>query len=137
MVIGNGKRQLEAAAPSEIRLTASSRPERAERREHWHQKIANEKLNEQREVNYSSTLKLMQIMIDKGLLQRDVNDRSHVYRPAENPEKVQTQVVQGLRDLAFGGSTSSLVMRALGDGSATPDELEEIKRLIEKMQKKG
>ena len=101
-------------------------------------RTVNERLNEQREVNYSSTLKLMQLMeTKKGLLQRDTNDRSHVYRPAENPEKVQTQVVNGLRDLAFGGSTSRLVMRALGDGSATPDELEEIKRLIEKMQKKG
>ena len=100
-------------------------------------RTVNEHLNEQREVNYSSTLKLRQIMESKGLLKRDTNDRSHVYRPAENPEKVQTQVVNGLRDLAFGGSTSRLVMRALGDGSATPDELEEIKRLIEKMQKKG
>ena len=100
-------------------------------------RTVNEHLNEQREVNYSSTLKLMQIMEGKGLLKRDTNDRSHVYRPAENPEKVQTQVVKGLRDLAFGGSTSRLVMRALGDGSATPEELEEIKRLIEKMQKKG
>lgn len=100
-------------------------------------RTVNERLNEQREVNYSSTLKLMQIMETKGLLKRDTNDRSHVYRPAENPEKVQTQVVNGLRDLAFGGSTSRLVMRALGDGSATPEELEEIKRLIEKMQKKG
>ncbi len=100
-------------------------------------RTVNERLNEQREVNYSSTLKLMQLMEIKGLLQRDTNDRSHVYRPAENPEKVQTQVVNGLRDLAFGGSTSRLVMRALGDGSATPDELEEIKRLIEKMQKRS
>ena len=100
-------------------------------------RTVNEHLNEQREVNYSSTLKLMQIMESKGLLKRDTNDRSHVYRPAENPEKVQTQVVNGLRDLAFGGSTSRLVMRALGDGSATPEELEEIKRLIEKMQKIG
>ena len=100
-------------------------------------RTVNEHLNEQREVNYSSTLKLMQIMESKGLLKRDTNDRSHVYRPAENPEKVQTQVVNGLRDLAFGGSTSRLVMRALGDGSATTDELEEIKRLIEKMQRKG
>jgi BlaI family transcriptional regulator, penicillinase repressor len=101
-------------------------------------RTVNERLNEQREVHYSSTLKLMQLMeTKKGLLQRDTNDRSHVYRPAENPEKVQTQVVNGLRDLAFGGSTSRLVMRALGDGSATPEELEEIKRLIENMQKKG
>ena len=100
-------------------------------------RTVNEHLNEQREVNYSSTLKLMQLMEGKGLLKRDTNDRSHVYRPAENPEKVQTQVVNGLRDLAFGGSTSRLVMRALGDGSATPDELEEIKRLIEKMQRKS
>ena len=100
-------------------------------------RTVNEHLNEQREVNYSSTLKLMQLMEGKGLLKRDTNDRSHVYRPAENPEKVQTQVVKGLRDLAFGGSTSRLVMRALGDGSATPEELEEIKRLIEKMQRKG
>lgn len=99
-------------------------------------RTVNEKLNDQREVNYSSTLKLMQIMLDKGLLHRDVNDRSHVYRPAEHPEKVQSQVVRGLRDLAFGGSTSSLVLRALGSGSATPEELEEIKRLIEEMQKK-
>lgn len=101
-------------------------------------RTVNERINEeQREVNYSSTLKLMQLMLDKGLLQRDIVNGSHIYRPAENPEKVQGQVVNGLRDLAFGGSTSRLVMRALGDGSTTPEELEEIKRLIEQMQKKG
>jgi predicted transcriptional regulator len=99
-------------------------------------RAVNEKLNEFREVNYTSTLKLMQIMLtDKGLLKRDIIEGSHVYSPADNPEKVQTQVVRGLKDLAFGGSTSRLVMRALGDGSATPEELEEIKRLIEAMQK--
>lgn len=101
-------------------------------------RTVNERINEeQREVNYSSTLKLMQLMLDKGLLQRDIVNGSHIYGPAENPEKVQGQVVNGLRDLAFGGSTSRLVMRALGDGSTTPEELEEIKRLIEQMQRKG
>lgn len=96
----------------------------------------NERLNEQREVNYSSTLKLMQIMLDKDLLQRDVNERSHVYRPTDDPAKVQAQVLKNLIDLAFSGSASNLVMRALGSAPAKPGELEEIKKMIEEMQKR-
>jgi BlaI family transcriptional regulator, penicillinase repressor len=75
-------------------------------------------------------------MMDKGLLYRDIVDRSHIYRPSENPAKVQGQVVRGLRDLAFGGSTSSLVLSALGDGEIpSQDELEQIKQRIAELEK--
>jgi BlaI family transcriptional regulator, penicillinase repressor len=102
-------------------------------------RLVNDELNKIREVNYSSTLKLMQIMLDKKLLTRDIVDRIHIYRPSEAPEVTRGQVIRGLRDLAFDGSTSKLVLSALGDGKTTLEDLEKIKKLIEELEeaKKG
>lgn len=98
-------------------------------------RIVNEKLNDQlREVNYHSTLKLMQIMLDKGLLMRDIEGKNHVYRPAERQEVTQARVLRGLATIAFGGSAASLALRALGSGNTSPEELDEIKKLIQKIE---
>ncbi len=98
-------------------------------------RTVNDALNEQmREVNYTSTLKLMQIMLDKGLLLREIEGKNHVYRPAEQQEIVQTRVIKGLATLAFGGSPTSLVLRVLGNGDTSPEELEEIKRMIQQIE---
>lgn len=98
-------------------------------------RFVNDTLNEQmREVNYASTLKLMQIMLDKGLLMRAIEGKNHVYRPAEQQEVTQARVLRGLATIAFGGSAASLALRAIGSGSTSPEELEQIKQLIQKIE---
>jgi BlaI family transcriptional regulator, penicillinase repressor len=98
-------------------------------------RTVNELLNEQqREVNYHSTLKLMQIMLDKGLLLREIVDRSHIYRPAAGRESTQAQVIRSVANLAFGGSPAQLAMQALGNADTTPEELERIKQLIREIE---
>jgi BlaI family transcriptional regulator, penicillinase repressor len=93
----------------------------------------NDTLNEKREVGYTTTLKTMQNMLDKGLLLREIVEKSHFYSPAIPQEITQEQVLRNVAEAAFGGSTSSLVMRALGSGSTTKEELEQIKMMLEKL----
>ena len=80
---------------------------------------------------YTTALKLLQIMTEKGLVRRDDTDRSHVYSPRLSEEQTQRQLVRDLLDRAFGGSSSKLVMQALHARRATPEELGEIRKLIE------
>jgi BlaI family transcriptional regulator, penicillinase repressor len=90
------------------------------------------------EVGYTTALKLMQIMFEKGLVQRDESARSHVYRPAVSEEKTLRQLAGDLLDRAFGGSTQKLVMSALSAAKASPEELREIRALLEAIEtKKG
>ncbi len=98
-------------------------------------RFINDALNDKREPNqkeigYTTTLKLMQIMLDKNLLERDIIERSHIYRPAVNEKITQEQVLRTVVNNAFGGSASSLVLRALGTGNTSREELEKIKELI-------
>ncbi len=102
-------------------------------------RYVNEALNKKRapenkEIGYTTTLKFMQIMLDKGLLKRDIIERSHIYAPAIAQEVTQTQVLRGVMDAAFRGSASSLVLRALGSGETTPEELAKIKAMIEQIE---
>lgn len=100
-----------------------------------------EQLNEARqaadreEVGYTTTLKLMQIMADKGLATRDTSTRTHIYAPAVAEEDTQQQLLQKFVDATFRGSAMKLVMQALGNHQTSPEELEEIKALIEKLEK--
>ena len=80
---------------------------------------------------YTTALKLLQIMTEKGLVRRDDSDRSHVYTPRLSEEQTQRQLVRDLLDRAFGGSASKLVMQALNARRATAEELGEIRKLIE------
>jgi BlaI family transcriptional regulator, penicillinase repressor len=98
-------------------------------------RFVNDKLNEKREVGYTTTLKTMQNMLDKGLLLREIVEKSHIYRPAIAQEITQEQVLRNVAEAAFGGSTSSLVMRALGSGATTTEDLERIKALIQEIEK--
>ncbi|MBL7780322.1 MAG: BlaI/MecI/CopY family transcriptional regulator [Saprospiraceae bacterium] len=98
-------------------------------------RFVNDNLNEQmREVNYSSTLKLMQIMLDKGLLVREIDGKNHIYHPAEQQEVTQAKVIRGLATIAFGGSPATLALRALGSGNTSAEELEQIKLLIQQLE---
>jgi len=82
-------------------------------------------------VAYTTALKLLQIMTEKGLVRRDDRDRTHVYTTRLSQEQTQRQLVRDLLDRAFGGSASKLVMQALNARRATDEELGEIRRLIE------
>lgn len=96
----------------------------------------NDLLNKQRRVGYTTTLKIMQIMTDKSLLSRDTNHRSHVYLPTIKSEEVQSSILDHILKTVFNGSRSNLVMQALGKHSASNEELEEIRLMIEKIKDK-
>lgn len=91
-----------------------------------------ELLVRERPSAYTTALKMLQIMTEKGLVERDESDRTHVYRARLSEEQTQQQLVGDLLDRAFGGSASKLVMQALATTRATPDELREIRQLIER-----
>ena len=90
-----------------------------------------EVLSRERPTAYTTALKLLQIMTEKGLVARDERDRSHVYHPRFSEEQTQRQLIGDLLDRAFGGSASKLVMQALATRKATPEELGEIRRLLD------
>lgn len=85
-----------------------------------------------REGSYTTVLKLLQIMADKGLVRRDEASRTHVYEAAASEKDTQRQLVGDLLLRAFDGAAGTLVLRALEDGKVTPDELAEIRKLLNK-----
>ena len=85
-----------------------------------------------RETGYTTILKLLQIMAEKSLVHRDERARTHVYEAAYSEDQTQRQLVTDLLERAFGGSASKLVLQALATSKATPKELAEIKKLLEK-----
>lgn len=96
----------------------------------------NDLLNLNRRVGYTTTLKIMQIMTEKKLLTRDTGQRSHIYSPTMDPGDVQSNILDHVIKTAFRGNTGTLVLRALGSHQTSPSEMEEIKALIEEMEKK-
>ena len=97
----------------------------------------NDILNESREVGYTTTLKMMQLMAQKKLVNRDESARSHIYVVAVNQNIVQNNMLHQLLESAFGGSASKLVLNALGRSNASQKELDEIKALIQKLENNG
>ena len=84
-----------------------------------------------RVTGYTTVLKLLQIMADKGLVDRDDTDRTHVFTPRLSEERTQRQLLQDLLDRAFGGSALKLVMQALSAKKASPEELAQIRQLLD------
>jgi predicted transcriptional regulator len=95
-----------------------------------------EGLHQDVETGYTTTLKLMQIMVEKGLLVRENDDRRHIYRPAISEERTQKQLVQDLLDRVFAGSAEKLVMRALSARKVSPTELKRIREMLNEMEGK-
>jgi predicted transcriptional regulator len=93
-----------------------------------------EQLGPTQGTGYTTVLKLMQIMMEKGLLQRNETARSHVYTAAFAEEQTQRQVIGHLLERVFSGSASKLVMQALATKKATPSELAEIRELLDDME---
>ena len=83
---------------------------------------------------YTTVLKLMQIMTEKGLVERDESNRAHVYRARATQQKTQRQLVSDLLDKAFGGSPARLAMQALSSKKSSPEELAELRKLLETLE---
>jgi len=96
-----------------------------------------EELAQTKDVGYTTTLKLMQIMNEKGIVKRDDSMRTHIYQSAVNKEKTQKHLLSRMIDNLFGGSPTQLVIQALGDEKhkASPEELEKIQALLDSLKK--
>src|SRR5689334_19654025 len=83
-----------------------------------------------RESGYTTVLKLLQIMAEKRLVTRDESSRTHIYAAASTQEQTERQIVSDMVDRVFGGSAAKLVLQALAGTKASPEELNEIRKLI-------
>ncbi|MDX1667342.1 MAG: BlaI/MecI/CopY family transcriptional regulator [Saprospiraceae bacterium] len=98
-------------------------------------RFVNDELNEEREVGYTTTLKIMQIMVEKGLASRNTESKTHIYRAEVDEAETQRRLLEQFVDSTFRGSAMKLVMRALGDHTASQEELDSIKALIKRMER--
>jgi len=87
-----------------------------------------------KDSGYTTTLKLMQIMHEKGMVERDTNQKTHIYKAIVNRDKTEKQLVTKMIDNVFNGSAARLVMQALGNHSASADELDEIKKYLDSLK---
>ncbi len=94
-------------------------------------------LNRTRKVGYTNTLKMMQLMHEKGLLSRDESNRSHIYTPTIQADDIRSNLLNHMIDTVFEGSTSSMMMHALGNYKASPEEIEEIRSLLNNIEDNG
>jgi BlaI family penicillinase repressor len=93
-----------------------------------------EEFNRTQDTGYTTVLKLLQIMTDKGLVQREEVGRLHIYEPARSEEQTQRQLVSHLLDRAFHGSARQLVLQALATRKTSPTELAEIRQLLDRLE---
>jgi predicted transcriptional regulator len=94
-------------------------------------------LSAKRDFAYTTTLKLLQLMTEKGVTVREADGRVHLYRPAAAREDTQRHLVRDLLERAFGGSRAQLVMQALAAKPASNEELREIRRLLAEYEEKN
>ena len=94
-----------------------------------------EELLKNKDAGYTTTLKLMQIMFEKGLVKRDDSMKTHIYQASVSKEKTQKHLLGKMIDNLFGGSPTELVIQALGNHKASADELEAIQKLIDNLKK--
>jgi BlaI family transcriptional regulator, penicillinase repressor len=93
-------------------------------------------LSQTKDSGYTTTLKLMQIMFEKGLVTRDDSNKTHIYQPAITRASTQSQFLNKMINTLYEGSSTSLVMQALGNHTATNDELEQIQQLLNELKTK-
>ena len=91
---------------------------------------------DKKDSGYTTTLKLMQIMHEKGLVDRDTSSKTHIYRALINQETTQQHLVKKMIDNVFNGSAARLVMQALGNKSASKEEIDLIKEYLDKLENK-
>jgi len=100
-------------------------------------RFVNDQLNHQREVNYTSTLKLMQIMWEKGILVRDETSMKHIYSVAEEEQKTKAFLLDKFVDAMYKGSASKLIMQLLGNKKTSKEEMDAIRTILTKIEDKG
>lgn len=108
----------------------------------WNRGIAtvrevHEELSKTKDAGYTTTLKLMQIMHEKGIVRRDESLRTHVYQAAVNKERTQRHLLSKMIDSLFGGSSTQLVLQALGNGEqkVSEEEINQIQTLLDNLKK--
>ncbi|GGH19272.1 MULTISPECIES: BlaI/MecI/CopY family transcriptional regulator [Pedobacter] len=87
-----------------------------------------------KDSGYTTTLKLMQILHEKGIVERDTSQKTHIYRALVSQDKTEKQLVTKMIDNVFNGSAARLVMQALGNHSASADEIDEIKKYLDSLK---
>ncbi|MEO1652449.1 MAG: BlaI/MecI/CopY family transcriptional regulator [Bacteroidota bacterium] len=87
--------------------------------------------SQQKEIRYTTTLKTMQVMLERGLLKREIEGRKHLYRAALEKDETQNELLDKFLKLTFGGSAMKLVMKALGNYQASNQELDDLKKYID------
>jgi predicted transcriptional regulator len=106
----------------------------------WQKKAAtvrdvHDELAKLRDIGYTTALKLLQIMFEKGLVTRDDSSKTHIYMPAVTREKTQKQIVGKMINTLFSGSSTELVMQALGNQKTSKEELDEIQKMLDNLRK--
>jgi predicted transcriptional regulator len=96
-----------------------------------------DELKRERDVGYTTVLKIMQVMAEKKIVTRDESERSHVYAPAVEEKSVKRRLVSELLDKAFDGSAAQLVMQALSDKRASPEDLKKIRQLLDESSRRS
>lgn len=98
-------------------------------------RTVHEELLKTKDAGYTTTLKLMQIMFEKGLVTRDDSNKTHIYQPAVSREKTQKQFVNKMINTLFAGNSANMVLQALGNHTASDEELNKIQELINQLKK--
>jgi predicted transcriptional regulator len=97
-------------------------------------KQVNEEINKTKETGYTTTLKIMQIMFEKGLLSKNAEGKQHIFEAKIGEEDTQKSLLNRFIDSTFQGNAMSLVMQALGNHHASEEELSELKKLIQQLE---
>jgi predicted transcriptional regulator len=106
----------------------------------WEKKEAtvrevHDEISKTKDIGYTTALKLLQIMFEKGLVSRNDSSKTHIYMPAVSREKTQNHLLGKMIDNVFSGSPSQLVMQALGNHKTSREELDEIQKLLDNLRK--
>ena len=97
-------------------------------------RFVNDLLNEKKKVGYTTTLKIMQLMLEKKILKRDEKKRSHFYRPAVKEKETQRLLLDRFLQTAFGGSAMKMVMQALGNHKTSKEEISQIRKFLDNLE---
>jgi len=92
-------------------------------------------LNQTKRTGYTTALKVLQIMTEKGLVERDEQVSPQIYRPSHPREQTQRQLVRDLLDRAFGGSVRTLVLHALAEKKSSPEELAAMEKMLDRFER--
>ena len=100
-------------------------------------RVIHEVMSKNKETNYSTTVKMLSVMLDKELVKRDESVRPHIYRTVKKQETTQKGMMRDLMDRVYGGSPGRMVIQALSSKKASQEELDEIRKLLDRLQDGG